>query len=62
MQTEVKTITKSIISWVGGKTRLMWLINLLAPPRYERTMILPPSHRLTQWGRPGEILGEVKCL
>ncbi|MEG2383004.1 MAG: DNA adenine methylase [Oscillospiraceae bacterium] len=34
----MKTITKSIISWVGGKARLMWLINLLAPPRYERSI------------------------
>lgn len=29
---------KSIISWVGGKGKLMWLINLLAPPRYERSI------------------------
>lgn len=29
---------KSIISWVGGKAKLMWLINLLAPPRYERSV------------------------
>lgn len=29
---------KSIISWVGGKSKLMWLINLLAPPRYERSV------------------------
>ena len=34
----MKTITKSIISWVGGKAKLMWLINLLAPPRYERSV------------------------
>lgn len=31
-------MTKSIISWVGGKSKLMWLINLLAPPRYERSV------------------------
>ncbi|MDA3731410.1 DNA adenine methylase [Niameybacter massiliensis] len=31
-------MTKSIISWVGGKAKLMWLINLLAPPRYERSI------------------------
>ncbi len=31
-------ITKSIISWVGGKGKLMWLINLLAPPNYERSI------------------------
>lgn len=29
---------KSIISWVGGKGKLMWLINLLAPPYYERSI------------------------
>lgn len=29
---------KSIISWVGGKSKLMWLINLLAPPKYERSI------------------------
>lgn len=31
-------MTKSIISWVGGKSKLMWLINLLAPPKYERSV------------------------
>ncbi|AFV02355.1 hypothetical protein DHBDCA_p1326 [Dehalobacter sp. DCA] len=25
-------------------------------------MLLPPSHRLKQWGRLAEILGEVKFL
>ncbi|MGL4791608.1 MAG: DNA adenine methylase [Anaerotignaceae bacterium] len=29
---------KSIISWVGGKSKLMWLINLLVPPKYERSI------------------------
>lgn len=29
---------KSIIGWVGGKSKLMWLINLLAPPNYERSI------------------------
>ncbi|WP_317856469.1 DNA adenine methylase [Chakrabartyella piscis] len=25
-------------SWVGGKSKLMWIINLLAPNRYERSI------------------------
>ncbi len=29
---------KSIIAWVGGKAKLMWLINLLAPMQYERSI------------------------
>ena len=29
---------------------------------HQPTMILLPSHRLKQWGQPGEILGEVKVL
>ncbi|WP_317854283.1 DNA adenine methylase [Chakrabartyella piscis] len=29
---------KSIIAWVGGKSKLMWIINLLAPNRYERSI------------------------
>ena len=29
---------KSIISWVGGKGKLMWIINLLAPKKYERSI------------------------
>ncbi|WP_409969154.1 DNA adenine methylase [Bengtsoniella intestinalis] len=31
-------MNKSIISWVGGKAKLMWLINLLAPPKYDRSI------------------------
>ncbi len=31
-------MNKSIIAWVGGKSKLMWLINLLAPPEYERSV------------------------
>ncbi len=27
---------RSPIPWVGGKTKLLWLIHLLAPPRYDR--------------------------
>ncbi|MFI3226626.1 MAG: DNA adenine methylase [Clostridia bacterium] len=29
---------KSLIAWVGGKSKLMWLINLLAPNKYERSV------------------------
>lgn len=32
------TIVKSLISWVGGKSKLMWIINLFAPPVYERSL------------------------
>ncbi len=31
-------LTKSIIAWVGGKAKLMWIINLLAPNKYERSI------------------------
>ncbi len=31
-------MTKSIIAWVGGKAKLMWLINLLAPNNYDRSI------------------------
>ena len=31
-------IVKSLISWVGGKSKLMWIINLFAPPVYERSI------------------------
>ena len=31
-------MSKSIISWVGGKSKLMWLINLLAPPKFDRSI------------------------
>lgn len=29
---------KSIISWVGGKSKLMWIINLLTPSSFERSI------------------------
>ncbi|MFI3214873.1 MAG: DNA adenine methylase [Eubacteriales bacterium] len=31
-------MNKSIIPWVGGKAKLMWIINLLAPKYYERSI------------------------
>ncbi len=31
-------MNKSIIAWVGGKSKLMWIINLLAPSFYERSI------------------------
>ncbi len=31
-------LKKSIIAWVGGKAKLMWIINLLAPKKYERSI------------------------
>ncbi len=29
---------KSIVAWVGGKAKLMWLINLLAPQKFDRSI------------------------
>ncbi len=31
-------MNKSLIPWVGGKSKLMWIINLLAPSFYERSI------------------------
>ncbi|MFI3227285.1 MAG: DNA adenine methylase [Clostridia bacterium] len=31
-------MTKSIISWVGGKAKLMWIINLFSPTKFKRSI------------------------